>query len=83
MFLDILQKLKSEKRNLSYDNVTIIKEKKSLRQNETLVKGAAGQTLDFPFPIRSDTFTMNNYVNNGGQSQIENSNFDLKRNHRG
>lgn len=44
MFLDILQKLKSEKRCLSY-NVTIIKEKKSLRQNETLVKGAAGQTL--------------------------------------
>lgn len=45
MFLDILQKLKSEKRYLSYNNVTIIKEKKSLRQNETLVKGAAGQTL--------------------------------------
>lgn len=38
MFLDILQKLKSEKRYLSYNTVTIIKEKKSLRQNETLVK---------------------------------------------
>lgn len=74
MFLDILQKLKSEKRYLSYNNVTIIKEKKALRQNETLVKRSRwSNTFDFPFPIRNDTFTMNYYVNNRGQSQTENS----------